>query len=445
MFQKILIANRGEIAVRIMKTCQKLGIRTVAIYSEADENALHVKMANEAYLVGGPRVQESYLNLEKIIEIAKKTNVEAIHPGYGLLSENPSFPVRCKEEGIVFIGPSEEIITKMGSKIESRIAMQAADVPVVPGITTNIETAEEAIEIAKQIGYPLMLKASAGGGGIGMQLMETEQTLTKAFESNKTRAQNFFGNGEMYLERYIADAHHIEIQLLADTHGNTVYLWERECSVQRRNQKVIEEAPSPFLDEGTRKAMGGVAVQAAKALGYTNAGTVEFLVDNQKNFYFLEMNTRLQVEHPVTEEITGLDLVEQQLLIASGEKLSFTQDDVKRSGHAIEARIYAEDPKTFFPSPGKITDLTLPSNVRIDHFLENHVTITPFYDPMIAKVIAHGETREEAISKLHDALEELKVEGIKTNTPMLLQVLEDEVFKAGIYTTGFVTKQLVKK
>ncbi|MCU4984382.1 acetyl-CoA carboxylase biotin carboxylase subunit [Bacillus cereus] len=445
MFQKILIANRGEIAVRIMKTCQKLGIRTVAIYSEADENALHVKMANEAYLVGGPRVQESYLNLEKIIEIAKKTNAEAIHPGYGLLSENPSFPVRCKEEGIVFIGPSEEIITKMGSKIESRIAMQAADVPVVPGITTNIETAEEAIEIAKQIGYPLMLKASAGGGGIGMQLMETEQTLTKAFESNKTRAQNFFGNGEMYLERYIADAHHIEIQLLADTHGNTVYLWERECSVQRRNQKVIEEAPSPFLDEGTRNAMGEVAVQAAKALGYTNAGTVEFLVDDQKNFYFLEMNTRLQVEHPVTEEITGLDLVEQQLLIASGEKLSFTQDDVKRSGHAIEARIYAEDPKTFFPSPGKITDLTLPSNVRIDHFLENHVTITPFYDPMIAKVIAHGETREEAISKLHDALEELKVEGIKTNTPMLLQVLEDEVFKEGIYTTGFVTKQLVKK
>lgn len=445
MFQKILIANRGEIAVRIMKTCQKLGIRTVAIYSEADENALHVKLANEAYLVGGPRVQESYLNLEKIIEIAKKTNAEAIHPGYGLLSENPSFPIRCKEEGIVFIGPSEEIITKMGSKIESRIAMQAADVPVVPGITTNIETAEEAIEIAKQIGYPLMLKASAGGGGIGMQLMETEQTLTKAFESNKTRAQNFFGNGEMYLERYIADAHHIEIQLLADTHGNTVYLWERECSVQRRNQKVIEEAPSPFLDEGTRKSMGEVAVQAAKALGYTNAGTVEFLVDDQKNFYFLEMNTRLQVEHPVTEEITGLDLVEQQLLIAYGEKLSFTQDDVKRSGHAIEARIYAEDPKTFFPSPGKITDLTLPTNIRIDHFLENQVTITPFYDPMIAKVIAHGETREEAISKLKIALEELKVEGIKTNTPMLLQVLGDDVFKSGIYTTGFVTKQLVKK
>ncbi|SDY82936.1 acetyl-CoA carboxylase biotin carboxylase subunit [Bacillus sp. 166amftsu] len=445
MFQKILIANRGEIAVRIIKTCQKLGIRTVAIYSEADENALHVKLANEAYLVGGPRVQESYLNLEKIIDIAMKTNAEAIHPGYGLLSENPSLAIRCKEEGLVFIGPSEEIIAKMGSKIESRLAMQEANVPVVPGITTNIETAEEAIEIAKQIGYPLMLKASAGGGGIGMQLMETEQTLTKAFESNKTRAQNFFGNGEMYLERYIADAHHIEIQLLADTHGNTVYLWERECSVQRRNQKVIEEAPSPFLDEAARKEMGEVAVQAAKALGYINAGTVEFLVDDEKNFYFLEMNTRLQVEHPVTEEITGLDLVEQQLLIASGEKLSFTQDDINRSGHAIEARIYAEDPKTFFPSPGKITDLTLPEKVRIDHFLENNVTITPFYDPMIAKVIAHGETRQEAIEKLQNALQELKVEGIKTNTPMLLQVLEDEVFQSGIYTTGFVTKQLVKK
>ncbi|MDH2888309.1 acetyl-CoA carboxylase biotin carboxylase subunit [Bacillus cytotoxicus] len=445
MFQKILIANRGEIAVRIIKTCQKLGIQTVAIYSEVDENALHVKLADEAYVVGGPRVQESYLNLEKIIEIAKKTNTEAIHPGYGLLSENPSLAIRCKEEGIAFIGPSDEIIAKMGSKIESRLAMQEANVPVVPGITTNIETAEEALEIAKQIGYPLMLKASAGGGGIGMQLMETEQTLTKAFESNKTRAQNFFGNGEMYLERYIADAHHIEIQILADTNGNTVYLWERECSVQRRNQKVIEEAPSPFLDEKTRKKMGEVAVQAAKALGYTNAGTVEFLVDDQKNFYFLEMNTRLQVEHPVTEEITGLDLVEEQIRIAYGEKLSFTQEEINRNGHAIEARIYAEDPKTFFPSPGTITNVTLPTHVRIDHFLENNVTITPFYDPMIAKIIAHGETRDEAIVKLQNALQELKVEGIKTNTPMLLQVLEDEVFQSGVYTTGFVAKQLVKK
>ncbi|MGG2065724.1 MULTISPECIES: acetyl-CoA carboxylase biotin carboxylase subunit [unclassified Bacillus (in: firmicutes)] len=445
MFQKILIANRGEIAVRIIKTCQKLGIRTVAIYSEADEFALHVKMANEAYLVGGPRVQESYLNLEKIIEIAKETNVEAIHPGYGLLSENPTFAARCEEEGIVFIGPSKDVIAKMGSKIESRKAMLEAEVPIVPGISTSIPTVEEAKEIASQIGYPLMLKASAGGGGIGMQVIETEQALTQAFESNQTRAKNFFGNGEMYMERLITNAHHIEIQVLADKQGNTVYLWERECSVQRRNQKVIEEAPSPFLDEETRKAMGEVAVKAAKALGYANAGTIEFLVDDEKNFYFLEMNTRLQVEHPVTEEITGLDLVEQQLRIASGETLSFTQDEVKRSGHAIEARIYAEDPKTFFPSPGKIKSLSLPTSVRVDHFLEDGVTITPFYDPMIAKIIAHGETREDAIQKLQVALEELKVEGIKTNTPMLLQVLEDEVFQSGIYTTSFVTKQLVKK
>ncbi|WP_020061310.1 acetyl-CoA carboxylase biotin carboxylase subunit [Bacillus sp. 123MFChir2] len=445
MFRKILIANRGEIAVRIIKTCEKLGIQTVAIYSEADESALHVKMASEAYPVGGPRVQDSYLNLEKIIEIAKETKAEAIHPGYGLLSENTTFAARCEEEGIVFIGPSKDVIAKMGSKIESRKAMLAAEVPIVPGISSSIPTVEEAKEIAGQIGYPLMLKASAGGGGIGMQVIETEQALTQAFESNQTRAKNFFGNGEMYMERLITNAHHIEIQVLADKQGNTVYLWERECSVQRRNQKVIEEAPSPFLDEATRKAMGEVAVKAAKALGYTNAGTIEFLVDDEKNFYFLEMNTRLQVEHPVTEEITGLDLVEQQLRIASGETLSFTQNEVKRSGHAIEARIYAEDPKTFFPSPGKITSLSLPTSVRIDHFLEDGVAITPFYDPMIAKVIAHGETREEAIQKLQAALGKLKVEGIKTNTPMLLQVLEDEVFQSGIYTTSFVTKQLVKK
>lgn len=445
MFQKILIANRGEIAVRIIKTCQKLGIGTVAIYSEADEHALHVKLADEAYVVGGPRVQESYLNLEKIIEVAKKTNAEAVHPGYGLLSENTTFAARCEEEGIVFIGPPKEVIARMGSKIESRKAMLEAGVPIVPGISTNIPSVEEAKEIASQIGYPLMLKASAGGGGIGMQVIETEQALTKAFESNKTRAQNFFGNGEMYMERLITNAHHIEIQVLADTKGNVVYLWERECSVQRRNQKVIEEAPSPFLDESTRIEMGEVAVKAAKALGYINAGTIEFLVDDEKNFYFLEMNTRLQVEHPVTEEITGLDLVEQQLRIASGESLSFTQDEVKRSGHAIEARIYAEDPKTFFPSPGKITALTLPASIRIDHFIEEGVTITPFYDPMLAKIIAHGKTREEAIRKLQTALKELKIEGIKTNTSMLLQVLEDEVFQSGIYTTSFVAKQLVKK
>ncbi len=323
--------------------------------------------------------------------------------------------------------------------------MMEAGVPVVPGITTSIPTVEEAKAIANQIGYPVMLKASAGGGGIGMQVIETEQTLVQAFESNQTRAKNFFGNGEMYIEKLITNAHHIEIQVLADKQGNTAYLWERECSVQRRNQKVIEEAPSPFLDEETRRAMGEVAVKAAKALGYVNAGTIEFLVDSEKNFYFLEMNTRLQVEHPVTEEITGLDLVEQQIRIAEGKELPFTQEEIVRNGHAIEARIYAEDPKTFFPSPGRIHTLELPSDVRIDHCLEDGITITPFYDPMIAKVIVHGLTREEAIQKLKTALQDVKIEGIKTNTSMLLSVLEDETFQSGVYTTAFVQQQLVKK
>lgn len=443
MFSKLLIANRGEIAVRIIKTCKRLGIKTVAVYSEADASAMHAKLADEAYEVGGARVHESYLNLEKIIEIAKKTRAEAIHPGYGLLSENPILATRCEEEGIVFIGPDADVIAKMGSKIESRKTMIQAGVPVVPGITAPIPTAEEAKEIAKSIGYPLMLKASAGGGGIGMQVVDNEQMLIQAFRNNQTRAKNFFGNDEMYMEKLVTNAHHIEIQVLADLFGNIVYLWERECSVQRRNQKVIEEAPSPFVSEQTRRKMGETAVRAAKAIGYKNAGTIEFLVDEQENFYFLEMNTRLQVEHPVTEAITGLDLVEQQLRIAYGEALPFMQSEVERNGHAIEARIYAEDPKTFFPSPGEIQSLQLPLSIRIDHFLEEGLRITPFYDPMMAKVIAHGANREEAIQRLRAALEEIKIKGIKTNIPMLLQVLQDEVFKSGIYTTSFVSKRLI--
>ncbi|WP_416826125.1 acetyl-CoA carboxylase biotin carboxylase subunit [Ectobacillus polymachus] len=445
MFSKILIANRGEIAVRIIKTCKRLGIKTVAVYSEADATAMHVKMADEAYSIGGSRVQDSYLKLDTILEIAKRTEAEAIHPGYGLLSEHPEFPTRCAEEGITFIGPSKDVMVKMGNKIQSRKAMIAAGVPVVPGITTRIPTVEDAKVIAAEIGYPLMLKAAAGGGGIGMQRIENEQTLVQAFESNQTRAKNFFGNGDMYIERLITNAHHIEIQVLADSYGNTVYLWERECSMQRRNQKVIEEAPSPFLDDRTRIKMGEIAVQAAKAIGYCNAGTIEFLVDEEKNFYFLEMNTRLQVEHPVTEEITGLDLVEQQLRIASGERLSFSQDDIALNGHSIEARVYAEDPNTFYPSPGKIVSLHLPASVRIDHFVEEGTTITPFYDPMIAKVIAHGSTRDEAIQSLNEALLDFKLEGIKTNIPLLIQVLEDETFRGGVYTTSFLTDRLVKK
>lgn len=444
MFKKVLIANRGEIAVRVIRTCKALGIQTVGIYSEADKDALHVKAADEAYLLGGPKVSESYLNIDKIIEIARQSGTEAIHPGYGLLSENAEFARRCEEEGIVFIGPTHDVISKMGSKIEARKLMELAGVPVVPGITYPLADVEEAIEIAGKIGYPIMLKASAGGGGIGMQIVRSDDELRKAFEGNQKRAVSFFGNGEMFIEKYVENPHHIEIQILADSSGNTVYLWERECSIQRRHQKVVEEAPSPFLDEATRSKMGEAAVKAAISIGYKNAGTIEFLVDEHKNFYFLEVNTRLQVEHPVTEEITGLDLVAEQLRIACGESLPFKQSEIKREGHAIEVRIYAEDPKTFFPSPGKITTLVLPEGPGIRHELgvSEQSVVTPFYDPMIAKLVVKGKEREEAIGILKDALALYEVQGIKTNIPMLQQVVEHEAYRSGNTTTNFVEKYL---
>ncbi|QPA32665.1 acetyl-CoA carboxylase biotin carboxylase subunit [Thermaerobacillus caldiproteolyticus] len=446
MFSKMLIANRGEIAVRIIRTCKRLGIQTVAVYSEADADSLHVKWADEAYLIGKPRVSESYLNIEKIIEVAKKTKVEAIHPGYGLLSENPTFARRCEEEGIVFIGPSADVIAKMGSKIESRKTMAEAGVPIVPGISFPLNDADEAVKTAETIGYPIMLKASAGGGGIGMQIVKSEGELRKAFEGNQKRAASFFGDGAMYLEKYIENPRHIEIQLLADQHGHCIYLWERECSIQRRHQKVVEEAPSPFLDEQTRRKMGETAIRAAKHIGYTNAGTIEFLVDEQKNFYFLEMNTRLQVEHPVTEEITGLDLVEEQLRIAAGERLRYTQDEIQQDGHAIEVRIYAEDPKTFFPSPGKITLFQAPEgeNIRNETAVTSGMTVTPFYDPMIAKLITKGQTRQEAMTRMLQALEHYQIEGIKTNIPMLKEVVSHPAFQAGQTTTNFVELHLHK-
>jgi acetyl-CoA carboxylase, biotin carboxylase subunit len=444
MFSKVLIANRGEIAVRVIRTCKKLGIQTVAVYSEADADSLHVQWADEAHLIGKPRVSESYLNIEKIIEVAKMTKAEAIHPGYGLLSENPEFARRCEEEGIVFIGPKADVIAKMGSKIEARKTMAEAGVPIVPGISFPLKDVDEAAKTAEKIGYPIMLKASAGGGGIGMQIVRNEEELRKAFEGNQKRAASFFGDGAMYLEKYIANPRHIEIQLLADEHGNCIYLWERECSIQRRHQKVIEEAPSPFLDEETRRKMGETAVKAAKHIGYTNAGTIEFLVDEQKNFYFLEMNTRLQVEHPVTEEITGLDLVEEQLRIAAGEALRYKQDDIRRDGHALEVRIYAEDPKTFFPSPGKITVFQTPEgdDVRNETAVKSGITITPFYDPMIAKLITKGKNRQEAIERMAEALNNYRIEGIKTNIPMLKDVLSHPAFQAGETTTNFVEKYL---
>ncbi|KZM54075.1 MAG: acetyl-CoA carboxylase biotin carboxylase subunit [Bacillaceae bacterium] len=444
MFKKVLVANRGEIAARVIRTCRRLGIQTVAIYSEADADSLHVKWANEAYLIGKPHVSESYLNIDKIIEVAKATKAEAIHPGYGLLSENPTFAHRCEEEGIVFIGPNADVIAKMGSKIESRKTMSEAGVPIVPGISFPLQSVEEAASTAATIGYPIMLKASSGGGGIGMQIVHNEEELHKVFEGNQKRATSFFGDGAMYLEKYIQNPRHIEVQLLADHYGNYVYLWERECSIQRRHQKVIEEAPSLFLDEQTRKRMGETAIQAAQYIGYTNAGTIEFLVDEQKNFYFLEMNTRLQVEHPVTEEITGLDLVEEQLRIAAGEKLGYSQDHIQRQGHAIEARIYAEDPKTFFPSPGTITALQLPEGERIrnETAVQSGMVVTPFYDPMIAKLIVKGENRKEAINRMLQALGSYQIEGIKTNIPMLKEVLAHPEFQAGHTTTDFVNRHL---
>lgn len=447
MFKKVLIANRGEIAVRVIRTCKALGIITVAVHSEADADAPHVKMANEAYLIGGSRVAESYLNIDKILEVARLTKAEAIHPGYGLLSENAEFAWRCGKEGLIFIGPSPEVISKMGSKIESRKAMEEAGVPVVPGITYPLADAEEAVEAADRIGYPVMLKASAGGGGIGMQVVHSGDEIRKAFAGNQKRANDFFGDGTMYVEKFVENPRHIEIQILADGFGHTVYLWERECSIQRRHQKVVEEAPSSFLSETTRSKMGEAAVKAAKSIGYKNAGTIEFLVDEEQNFYFLEMNTRLQVEHPVTEEITGLDLVEKQLKIAGDEALDFSQGEVKREGHAIEVRIYAEDPKTFFPSPGKITKLELPNGPGIRHELAIHdqSVVTPFYDPMIAKLIVKGSDRDDAINRLHDALVDYHIEGIKTNIPMLEEVISHPAFRSGDTTTDFVGKYLKTK
>lgn len=440
MINKILVANRGEIAARIIRTCKKLDVQTVAIYSEADQNAPYVTMANESFLVGPPRVNESYLNVEKIISIAKEANADAIHPGYGFLSESDQFADQCKEAGILFIGPTGEVMKKMGNKIAARIAMEEAGIPIVPGTDGVIEVVEDAVVIANEIGYPIMLKAAAGGGGIGMQVVYSDEELVKAFASNSKRAQTFFGDGSMFIEKKLDHARHIEIQILADQYGNVVHLFERECSIQRRNQKVIEEAPSTFIADSTRQAMGNAAVMAAKALGYINAGTIEFLVDEQENFYFLEMNTRIQVEHPITEEITGVDIVEQQLRIANGKALTVSQNNLKINGHAIEVRIYAEDPVTFFPSPGHITVFEMPkgNGVRNEVAVTEHCDVTPFYDPMIGKLIVKGSTREEAIKLLKKALQQYKIEGIKTNIPMLLKIVDSAPFKNGDTTTAFV-------
>ncbi|MEK4010061.1 acetyl-CoA carboxylase biotin carboxylase subunit [Peribacillus sp. FSL M8-0224] len=444
-FKKVLIANRGEIARRIIRTCKKEGIQTVAVYSEADAEAPYVSEATEAVCIGPAQAKKSYLDIEKVIQVAKETHADAIHPGYGFLSENAEFVRRCEEENIVFIGPSAETIHIMGSKLEARTQMQKAGVRVVPGTDKSIESVDEALLIANDLGYPLMLKASAGGGGIGMQLIQDDDELIKVFDATKQQANSFFNDGTVFLEKWISKPRHIEVQIVADTHGNVLHLFERECSVQRRNQKVIEESPSPFLNDTLRKELLEAAIRGVKQIDYTNVGTMEFIFDENQNFYFLEMNTRLQVEHPVTEEITGLDLVELQLKIAAKEKLTITQEEINKTGHAIESRLYAEDPNTFFPSPGVISRLKLPENdVRLDFGIVEGSAVTPFYDPMIGKIIVHGITRDQAITKMQRVLEEIEVQGVKTNLLLLKLIMKNNQFISGNYTTQFLAENKVQ-
>ena len=445
MFKKILVANRGEIAVRVMRACRELGITSVAVFSDVDRASLHVRKADEAYPIGPAAASESYLNFKKILDVAKQSGADAIHPGYGFLSENAKFAQACADAGIKFIGPSAASMAMMGSKTRARQAMEKAGVPFVPGTSRGLESPEQAEQVAAKLGYPVMLKAAAGGGGKGMRLVHAPEELKAALEGAKGEAQRAFGDSEVYLEKAVLNPRHIEMQVLADEHGNTVYLGERECSIQRRHQKVLEEAPSPLVDPEMRRRMGEVAVRVARAANYTNAGTVEFLVDQAKNFYFLEMNTRLQVEHPVTELITGLDLVHLQIRIASGVKLPFAQDDIQLRGHAIECRIYAEDPdNNYFPSPGKITLLLAPSGpgIRRDSGMYEGWTVPVDYDPLLAKLIGYGSDREQATSRLRRALNEYFVGGIKTNISLFRRILTDPDFRAGQLDTGYLNRLL---
>lgn len=444
MFNKILIANRGEIAVRIIRTCREMGIQTVAVYSEIDKNALHTQMADEAICIGSAKASDSYLNMNRILSACIVTGSEAIHPGFGFLSENAQFAGMCADCNITFIGPESKIIDMMGNKSNARAQMIAAGVPVVPGSKKIIESLEEAKELALEIGYPVMVKASAGGGGKGLRIAETADLLEEAFSTAKMEAKANFGDDAMYMEKYIEAPRHIEFQLLGDQQGNIIHLGERECSIQRRNQKVLEEAPSSAIDEDLRRRMGEAAVKGAKHVNYVNAGTMEFLLDKNKNFYFIEMNTRIQVEHPVTEFVTGVDLIKEQIKIAFGEPLSMTQEDVVIKGHAIECRINAEDPeRNFMPSPGTIEDLNLPGGlgVRNDLGVYRGYTIPPNYDSMIGKLIVHGDTRKEAIDRMRRALGEYIVQGVKTTIGFQYNILSDEDFVAGDFDTSFLAKK----
>lgn len=442
-FKKILIANRGEIAIRITRACRELGISSVAVFSDADRDSLHVFLADEAYHIGPSPSKESYLNYSKILEVAKKANVDAIHPGYGFLSENASFVKACTDAGITFIGPTVSNIEMMGDKLSAKALMKKANVPTVPGSDGGIETVEEALVVSKKIGFPVIIKASAGGGGKGMRIVRHEDELESAFRACRSEGQNYFADPTVYIEKFINDPKHIEIQVFGDKHGNTVHLFERECSVQRRHQKIIEESPSPSVPEEVRQKLGDAAVRAAKSIDYIGAGTIEFIFDNKtKDFYFMEMNTRLQVEHPITEMVTGFDLVKEQIWVASGLPLSFKQSDIKQKGHAIEARICAEDPVTYKPHPGRIRACRHPQGpfIRTDSYAYPGYEVPLFYDPMIAKVIVWGETREEAIHRMNSALSEFIITGIKTNIVLHKTVLKHEKFLNGTYTTQFIEK-----
>jgi len=447
MFKKVLIANRGEIALRVLWACRELGLRTVAVYSEADANSLHVRFADEAVCIGPPRSIESYLNIPAIISAAEITGADALHPGYGFLSESAYLAEICEACSIKFIGPGPQAIRLMGDKSRAKRAMIKAGVPVVPGSNGVVEDEERAVRAAREIGFPVILKASAGGGGRGMRVVSSPGDVAQAYRAAQAEAQAAFGVPDVYLEKYVARPRHIEIQVMADTKGNVVHLGERECSIQRRHQKLVEEAPSTAVSEKVRKKMGRTAVEAASAVQYVNAGTIEFLLDADGNFYFMEMNTRIQVEHGVTELVTGRDLVKEQIHVAAGEPLSFSQKDVRIEGHALECRVNAEDPVTFVPSPGTLRAFHQPGGpgVRIDTFAHENCVISPYYDSMIAKVMTHGRDRAEAVARMKRSLGMMVVEGIKTNIPMHLRILDDPDFRAGRLDTGFMERFVVPK